>query len=368
MAPELLEEPASPSSDIYALGIVLYQMLTGRVPFQGKTTLAVLQRHAQEPPVRPSLINPTISPAIEQVVLCAIEKDPRRRFRTPEELAKAYKQARLSSTTNQQESIVSAPLILKSPPGTIAPSASQATVQAPLQTGLSAPPYPPQPAGTRISSSPQAPVRGPLQTSSWIPPYTPQPKRPLLTAKRLLGIGIGAIILLVLILLLPSLLSSYASKQGYTGTQTPTPIPSPTPTLAANACANQPQAIVNDTANVLDTTQVCNAVKPWPYMLTIYTTEISSQGSNLSNEANSLLTNANTVVMVIGVNNTHHSSQAQMLIKHGDLVQISNIQYSLATQAFVRQAKTGRYTTGTIAAIEVLQTSNPSQQQEENNK
>src|SRR5215469_570455 len=68
MAPEFLDEPASPSCDIYSLGIVLYQMLTGRVPFQGKTTLAVLHRHAQEPPVRPSLINPAILPAIEQVV------------------------------------------------------------------------------------------------------------------------------------------------------------------------------------------------------------------------------------------------------------------------------------------------------------
>src|SRR5260370_4571841 len=121
MAPELLEGPASASSDIYALGIVLYQMLTGTVPFQGKTALSVLQKHVQEPPVRPSLINPALVPAIEQVVLCAIEKDPGRRFRTPEALAKAYQQALGASIANQQ-AITASPLILRSPTATIAPS------------------------------------------------------------------------------------------------------------------------------------------------------------------------------------------------------------------------------------------------------
>ncbi|HEX3642345.1 MAG TPA: serine/threonine-protein kinase, partial [Ktedonobacteraceae bacterium] len=144
MAPELLEEPASSSSDIYALGIVLYQMLTGRVPFQGKTVLTVLQKHVQEPPVRPSLINPALVPAIEQVVLCAIEKDSGRRFRAPEALAKAYQQALGASIANQG-AITASPLILRSPTATMAPSASQATVQTPLQAGFSAPPYVPQP-------------------------------------------------------------------------------------------------------------------------------------------------------------------------------------------------------------------------------
>jgi serine/threonine protein kinase len=246
MAPELLEEPASPSSDIYALGIVLYQMLTGRVPFKGKTALAVLQKHAQEPPVRPALINPAISPAIEQVVLSAIEKDPSRRFRTPEALAKAYKQALQGSTANQEATIAS-PLILAPPTGTTAPATSQATVQTPLQPGSS------------------------------LPPYTSQPQRKSLKTGRLVGIGIAVVVtLLVLVLLLPGLLNN----QSNTATQTAVPptatAPSATSTRIASACGDQRQVTVNDTANVLNTTQICNAISPWPYTLSIYTTNMSS--------------------------------------------------------------------------------------------
>ena len=93
MVPELVEEPASPRSDIYALGVVLYQVLTGRLPFQGNTPTAILLKHVQEAPPRPSLLNPAISPAVEQVILHALEKDPHQRFQTPQALANAYKQA-----------------------------------------------------------------------------------------------------------------------------------------------------------------------------------------------------------------------------------------------------------------------------------
>ena len=93
MAPEMAEEPTSVSSEIYSLGIVLYQMLTGRVPFTARTPLAVCWKHLQEQPACPSLLNPTISWPIEQVILQALEKDPRLRFPTAQAMAQAYKQA-----------------------------------------------------------------------------------------------------------------------------------------------------------------------------------------------------------------------------------------------------------------------------------
>ena len=93
MAPEMAEEPTSISSDIYSLGIVLYQMLTGRVPFKATTPLAVCWKHIQEQPACPSLLNPTISWPIEQVILFALEKDPRCRFPTVQAMVQAYKQA-----------------------------------------------------------------------------------------------------------------------------------------------------------------------------------------------------------------------------------------------------------------------------------
>jgi len=97
MAPELADGPASMSSDLYALGISLYEMVTGSLPFTGDTSLAVYLRQLHEPPIPPSRLNPAISPEVEQVILRALDKDPRRRFQTPQELARAYQHALLAA-------------------------------------------------------------------------------------------------------------------------------------------------------------------------------------------------------------------------------------------------------------------------------
>lgn len=98
MAPELAECSATICSDIYSLGIVLYQMLTGQVPFKGHTPMSIYWKHIQEQPLPPSQLNPAISPAIEQVILCAIEKDPTCRFPSVQALVEAYNRAlRVSS-------------------------------------------------------------------------------------------------------------------------------------------------------------------------------------------------------------------------------------------------------------------------------
>ena len=93
MAPELAEGPATTTSDLYALGIVLYQMVTGQLPFSGETPILVYLKQLQDLPTPPSHINPAVPPAIEQVILRALDKDPRRRFQTPDELAQVYLQA-----------------------------------------------------------------------------------------------------------------------------------------------------------------------------------------------------------------------------------------------------------------------------------
>ena len=93
MAPELAFEPATTVSDVYSLGVLLYQMLTGRVPFEGVTPLQTLQKHIEEQAVPPSLLNPAIPNSVEQVIFCAMNKDPRLRFQTPREMAQAYNAA-----------------------------------------------------------------------------------------------------------------------------------------------------------------------------------------------------------------------------------------------------------------------------------
>ena len=93
MAPELAEGPATTSSDIYALGVLLYQMVTGQVPFSGETPIAVYFKQLRDDPLPPSALNSDIPPSIERVILRTLDKDPRRRYRTAEAVARAFHKA-----------------------------------------------------------------------------------------------------------------------------------------------------------------------------------------------------------------------------------------------------------------------------------
>jgi serine/threonine-protein kinase len=80
-------------SDIYSLGIVLFEMLTGRVPFEGDTSLVVLYKHVTDPPPPPREINPDIPEAVEQVVLKALAKEPVDRFQRAGQMVRALQKA-----------------------------------------------------------------------------------------------------------------------------------------------------------------------------------------------------------------------------------------------------------------------------------
>ncbi|MGA7859380.1 MAG: serine/threonine-protein kinase [Terracidiphilus sp.] len=74
-------------SDIYALGIMLYEMLTGRVPFAEPNPLAAMNERLLNDPAPPRDLNPEISPALQEILYRALERDPRHRYATAHEMA-----------------------------------------------------------------------------------------------------------------------------------------------------------------------------------------------------------------------------------------------------------------------------------------
>ena len=91
MAPELVTGSAqgSPLTDIYALGIVMYYLLTGKLPFAGANTMSVIYQIVNTEPERPSVHRPDLSPDLDAIVMKAIAKDPAKRYATWDEFGQA---------------------------------------------------------------------------------------------------------------------------------------------------------------------------------------------------------------------------------------------------------------------------------------
>jgi serine/threonine-protein kinase len=77
LSPEQAQGHAvSQSSDLYAVGVILFELLTGHVPFDAESAVTIALKHVSEPPPAPSMFDPSVPPALEAVVLWALEKDP----------------------------------------------------------------------------------------------------------------------------------------------------------------------------------------------------------------------------------------------------------------------------------------------------
>jgi serine/threonine protein kinase len=97
LAPELISgQPADVSSDLYALGVTLYEMLTGRVPFSNFNEQNILSQHLEEPVAPPSHSRNDMPPALESIILRLLEKNPKDRFASAQDVNHALEHAAIA--------------------------------------------------------------------------------------------------------------------------------------------------------------------------------------------------------------------------------------------------------------------------------
>ncbi len=265
MSPEQVQgQNLDARSDLYSLGVSLYEMVTGLHPFEGDTSFTIMKGHIDGSPVPPREVNPNLSPALNEVVLHALAKDPDDRYQTADEYSGALQ------TVKQFVQPSAAPAVRAVAPSIAATTPSRPSFTPPgAQPAMASasPPAVPYTPTRGTASQPQAiaaPPPAPAAPPASVPAATiASPAQPIAPAARVATpavavpthvprsyrafyMGLGAALILVFLVLtamkLPVFQNSSATKPAATAPANPTPAPPP-------SAAAQPAAATPDNSS-----------------------------------------------------------------------------------------------------------------------